>query len=145
MSASYLHNASITLRQCRRVFPRYQFHTDVEIIWESAARWGRVSNISRGGMFIETSEAPPLGVYVPVYLALNVPLRLDCLVRRVVPGRGFAVSMTVPEDEKVRFEALLVALARASDPASEAMAIPRVEPPCVEPVRVRVASVAAKV
>ena len=125
---------------CRRKFPRYQFYVDAEIVWMSETRWGRVSNISRGGMFIEMAVPPSLGSYFPAYLALNVPLRVDCLVRRVAPRRGVAVSMTVPEEELARFEALLVALARGADPATTGELLPRSEPP-----RVKVASAAFKV
>lgn len=117
---------------CRRSSPRYQFYVEAEIVWRSETRWGRVSNISRGGMFVEIADPPSLGAYFPAYLALDQPLRVDCLVRRVVPRRGVAVSMTVPEEEIPRFEALLVALARGSDPAVSGAAVPRSEPPHVK-------------
>jgi hypothetical protein len=102
----------------RRILPRYQFQVDIEITWRSKTVWGRVRNISRGGMFIEVDNAPEPGTKFSANLSLNVPLRVIGLVRRSVPRYGIGVSFLIPEQEdQRRFEALLVALADGSDRA----------------------------
>ena len=112
-----------------RVFTRYYFYVDAEIAWRLRTLWGRVSNISRGGMFIEVADPPPLNTSVSVYLALDTPLRLECVVRRVVAGRGIGVTLTVPEEGETRFEGLLLALAGGPEPTETGVRIPRPEPP----------------
>ncbi len=100
----------------RREAVRYQFHVNAKIVWPSRSRWGRITNISRSGMFIEITDPPDLNASFSVYLALDTPLRLDCIVRRVVPQRGIGVTLSVPQEGKKRFAALLLALARTSEP-----------------------------
>jgi PilZ domain len=109
----------------RREATRYRFYADTEIVWESAKRWGRVTEISRRGMFIQMADAPPLNSGFPARLALNTPLRLDCVVRRVVPGRGIGVTISVPAQSKRRFEALLLALGAGTDPAAASASVPQ--------------------
>ncbi|MGH9689718.1 MAG: PilZ domain-containing protein [Candidatus Acidiferrales bacterium] len=113
---------------------RYRFYADTEIVWESVKRWGRVTNISRKGMFIEIADAPPLDSAFPMRLALNTPLRIDCVVRRMVPGRGIGVSISLPDQSRKRFEALLLALGAGADPAATSASAPRlVESRVAEP------------
>ncbi len=70
-------------------------------------------------MFIELSELPELHASFSGSLALNEPLRVNCVVQRVVPGRGVGVAIVIPDkDAKRRFEALLFALAQGSGPAA---------------------------
>src|SRR5277367_3474243 len=95
----------------RREAVRFHFHVDAKIVWASKTRWARVTNISRSGMFIEIINPPELNVKFSVYLALDTPLRLDCIVRRAIPQRGIGVTLSVPREEKGRFAALLQALA----------------------------------
>jgi hypothetical protein len=108
----------------RRSSTRYQFRVQTEIVWQSRRAWGRVVDISRGGMFIEVDTNFRLNSTFSAFLALNVPLQVDCRVRRVVPGRGIGVSLTVPRDMKARFDALLLALAFGTDSASTGAALP---------------------
>ncbi|HVB54915.1 MAG TPA: PilZ domain-containing protein [Candidatus Acidoferrales bacterium] len=118
----------------RRQFTRYRFYADTEIVWESAKRWGRVTNISRKGMFIEIVDAPPLDSAFPMLLALNIPLQIDCVVRRIVPGRGIGVSISLPGQSRKRFEALLLALGAGADPAATSASVSRtVESRVAEP------------
>jgi hypothetical protein len=103
----------------RRVSLRYQFQVDIEIEWRSKRVWGRVRNISREGMFIELDNVLEPGAEFSANLSLNVPLRVIGLVRRTVPQYGVGVSFVIPEQvDKSRFEALLIALAHGSDPAT---------------------------
>lgn len=109
----------------RRVSARYEFSTDIEIEWRSMRVWGQVRNISRSGMFIELSVLPELNARFPANLALNKPLRIECVVRRVVPRYGIGVSITIAEEEdRTRYEALLVALSQGSGPAGASVELP---------------------
>ncbi len=116
----------------RRVSPRYRFYADIEINWGSKELWGRVCDISRYGMFIELPDPPELNAWFSAKLALNEPLRVNCVVHRVVPGRGVGVTIVLPEEEgKRRFDALLFALAQGSGPtAASVTPPPSDESPC---------------
>jgi PilZ domain-containing protein len=107
-------------RRLRREFERFQFEVRTQAVWESGTTWGRVTDVSRNGLFIELAEPPGFGAHFTANLALNVPLQLHCVVRRVVPGRGIGVSLAVPAESKKRFEALLTALSLGADPAATA-------------------------
>ncbi len=62
-------------------------------------------------------------------LSLNVPLRVICVVRRIVPQYGIGVSFVIPEQvDKRRFEALLIALARGADPTKTGAKRPQAKP-----------------
>jgi hypothetical protein len=111
-------------QRLRRSFTRYQFRVQAEMVWQSRRAWGRVVDISRGGMFIGVDNNFRLNATFSVFLALNVPLQLDCRVRRIVPGRGVGVSLTVPRDMKARFDALLLALDFGTDSASTGAPLP---------------------
>ena len=116
-------------RRLRREFARYQFRVEAEILWQSRKIWGRVTDVSRGGLFIEMADAPCLNAHFTANLALNTPLRVNCVVRRVVPGFGIGVAVSVPEASRKRFQALLLALSAGADPAVTAVTVPRSEPP----------------
>jgi hypothetical protein len=91
-------------------------------------------NISREGMFIELDEALEPGTQFSGNLSLNAPLRVIGLVRRTVPQFGVGVSFIIPEQvDKKRFEALLIALAHGSDPATTGANAPQAKPD--EPLR----------
>jgi len=104
-------------RRLRRGFERFKFTVNAEVAWESQKKWGRVVDVSRSGLFIQMDEPLARGVRFTAYLALNVPLLLNCEVKRIVPGLGVGVAINVPESSKKRFEALLQALSFSSDPA----------------------------
>jgi PilZ domain len=102
----------------RRRWDRYEFRVSAELRWNSTTRWGRVTNISRGGTFIEISEPPRVGTHFSIQLALNTPLSLTGIVRRIDADRGMGASIFVADEEKKRFEALLVAIGEGADPVS---------------------------
>jgi hypothetical protein len=100
----------------RRKFIRFKFHADAEIVRGSTKTACRVTDISRGGMFIQVPNPPQVGTSFLLRLALNVPLRLTCVVRRVAPGEGVGVTFDVGAREKKRFDALLLALTDPTTP-----------------------------
>lgn len=121
----------------RRKFARYEFHVSAELAWSTRTRWGRVTNISRGGMFIEMSEPPRVGTRFTVRLALNTPLEVEGIVRRIAPERGIGAAIFVREKERKRFEALLLAIGEGADPAVTATKVP---PPPRETPRAMIAT-----
>lgn len=75
----------------RRRSVRYEFSIEIEIEWCGKKYWGRVRNISRHGMFIVLPDLPVLNAAFTANLALNLPLKVECVVTRVVPGRESAL------------------------------------------------------
>ena len=103
----------------RRLAARYEFRADIEIEWYARKLWGRVKDISRTGMFIELPMLDERIGRFTANLALNEPLRMECEVRRVVPGCGVGVTISFAEEEaQARYEALLVALSLGCLPSA---------------------------
>ncbi|MGA2718597.1 MAG: PilZ domain-containing protein, partial [Candidatus Acidiferrales bacterium] len=48
-------------RRLRREFARFQFQAKAEIQWQSRKIWASVTDVSRGGLFIEMPEAASVG------------------------------------------------------------------------------------
>jgi hypothetical protein len=83
----------------RRWAPRYSFRADLEIEWGSAVLRGSTRDISSNGMFIEAVEPLWIGAGFSARLNLNRPVKLDCFVKRIEPGRGMGVSVALSESE----------------------------------------------
>jgi hypothetical protein len=95
----------------RRWAPRYSFRADLEIEWGSAVLRGSTRDISASGMFIEAVDPLWVGAGFSARLGLERPVRLDCFVKRIEPGRGMGVSVAVPESESQKlYEDLLSSL-----------------------------------
>jgi PilZ domain-containing protein len=98
-------------RTDRRWAPRYSFRADLEIEWGSAVLRGSTRDISASGMFIEAVDPLWVGAGFTARLGLERPVRLDCSVKRIEPGHGMGVSVSVPESESQKlFEDLLSSL-----------------------------------
>jgi PilZ domain len=96
----------------RRKSARYECSATIEIDGCSKKYWGRVRNISRHGMFIELPDPPVLNAEFSASLALNKPVRIECMVHRTIPGHGIGVTVTASSKEsRLRYESLLRALA----------------------------------
>ncbi|PYU71088.1 MAG: hypothetical protein DMG49_09995 [Acidobacteria bacterium] len=81
---------------------------NLEIEWGSAVLRGSTRDISANGMFIEAADPLWVGAGFTARLTLDRPVRLDCFVKRVVPGRGMGVSVAVSESESQKpYEGLL--------------------------------------
>ena len=94
----------------RRWAPRYSFNADLEIEWGSALIRGRTRDISSNGMFIESADPLWIGAGFTARLGLEKPVRGDCFVKRVEPGRGMGVTVSVPEEQQQRYRELLSSL-----------------------------------
>lgn len=102
----------------RRWAPRYRFHAELEIEWGSAILRGKTRDISANGMFIESPDTLWLGAGFTARLALDLPVQMDCSVKRIEPGRGMAVSVTVSEQQHLqRYQDLLSTLSNPTSPA----------------------------
>jgi len=105
-------NSESTSRRLeRRWAPRYVFRADLEIEWGSALLRGSTRDISANGMFIESADTLWVGAGFSARLGLGNPVKIDCSVKRVEPGRGMAVSVTLPEQgHQKQYQDLLASL-----------------------------------
>jgi len=83
----------------RRWAPRYSFRADLEIEWGSAVLRASTRDISSNGMFIEAVDPLWIGAGFTARLNLSRPLLMDCSVKRIEPGRGMGVSVSLSENE----------------------------------------------
>src|SRR5450631_1540302 len=104
-------NADHPRRLERRWAPRYSFRADLEIEWGSAVLRGSTRDISSNGMFIESADPLWVGAGFTARLTLDQPVKVDCYVKRVEPGRGMGVVVTVAEEpHQERYQQLLASL-----------------------------------
>ncbi len=97
----------------RRWAPRYSYHADVEIEWGSAVLRARTRDISVSGMFIESPDTLWVGAGFTARVTAEQSIKVDCTVKRVEPGKGMGVSMTLPEAQNQKqFQDLLTYLSR---------------------------------
>src|SRR6516164_5879285 len=90
----------------RRWAPRYVFRTGLEIEWGSAL-------LRASGMFIESADPLWVGAGFRASLELDRPVRVDCRVRRVEPGLGMGVSVSLCDDEQQTYHNLLSRLSQS--------------------------------
>jgi len=91
----------------RRWAPRYRFHADLEIEWGSTVLRARTRDISASGMFIESADPLWVGAGFSAQLTLDKPVKLNCSVKRVEPGRGMGVSFSPTEEHQEALQALI--------------------------------------
>ena len=95
----------------RRWATRYSFRADLEIEWGSAVLRASTRDISANGMFIEAVDPLWIGAGFTARLNLKQPLKVDCYVKRIEPGRGMGVSVALAESESQKlYQDLLSAL-----------------------------------
>lgn len=108
--------------------------TEIEVLWRSGGEFApsRVSELSRTGAFIQTSQPAEMGAGLD--LRLDVPgheISAQAVVRRVVPGQGMAVEFEfVSEEDRALLEALVhrIEMAHALQPARSGPPAPGVHP-----------------
>jgi PilZ domain len=99
----------------RRWAPRYSFQAPLEIEWGSAVLRGSIRDISSNGMFIESSDPLWVGAGFTAQIGLAHPVKVDCFVKRVEPGRGMGVAVSVTDQaHQQRFQELLQSLSTNS-------------------------------
>jgi hypothetical protein len=98
-------------RSDRRWAPRYSFRANLEIEWGSAVLRASTRDISSNGMFIESVDPLWIGAGFTAHLVLDRPVKVDCSVKRIEPGRGMGVSVTLSEGKhEQRYQDLLASL-----------------------------------
>ena len=71
-------------------------------------------DISANGMFIESPDTLWIGAGFTARLNLERPMKLDCFVKRIEPGRGMGVTVAMSETENhQRYQQLLSTLSTA--------------------------------
>ena len=95
----------------RREFNRRRLVGMIEIEWGSSTLKGIVRDIGPHGLFVELTPALWVGAAFSARLVVEPPLLLNCTVRRVEPGMGFAVAFELAEESgKAQLEELLAQL-----------------------------------
>lgn len=95
----------------RRWAPRYPFRTDLEIEWGSAVLRGKTRDISANGIFVESADTLWVGAGFTARLSLDRPVKMDCMVKRVEPGQGMALAVSLREAQhQQRYHDLLSSL-----------------------------------
>jgi hypothetical protein len=90
-----------------RASTRVQFEVDTPVLDTRSGRFaqGRSRDLSRGGIFVEVAEQPPVGALIEMFVG-GVGLGPQVLARvvRVVPGEGFGAEFT---EDSTRIRELL--------------------------------------
>src|SRR2546422_1219169 len=81
----------------RRRSTRYPFGAVLKMEWGSAVIRGSVIDISAEGMRIEIADPLWVGAGFSAVLALEPPLRMECVVRRGGAGGGRGGCLVTPE------------------------------------------------
>ena len=97
----------------RRWAPRYVFRTGLEIEWGSALLRASTRDVSASGMFIESADPLWVGAGFTANLHLEQPVRVDCRVRRVEPGLGMGVSVSLGDEQQQTYHDLLSRLSQS--------------------------------
>ena len=79
---------SAVARPERRQSQRRSCDFEIDIEWGAASLKGRVRELSGEGMFIELANPLWIGASFAATLALKNPVKVDCVVRRVIPRQG---------------------------------------------------------
>jgi hypothetical protein len=95
----------------RRKYVRYGFQSDAEVVHGGETKKAFITDISMGGLFIVTETPLRMGAACTVRVLLNPPITLNCVVRRVLFGKGMGVGFDPPAEEvRVRLERLIASL-----------------------------------
>jgi hypothetical protein len=96
----------------RRRAPRYDFRASLEIEWGSVVLRASTRDVSSSGMFVESVDPLWIGAGFTANLQLESPVKLVCSVKRVEPGLGMGVSVSVPEEQQGSYQQLISRLSQ---------------------------------
>lgn len=97
----------------RRRHKRYPCQAAVKITWGQVSLEATLRDISASGMYLETSEPLWARAQFSAHLLLPEAIRVECIVRRVDPGKGMVVEFTeVTQETKMNLQHLIWKLAR---------------------------------
>jgi hypothetical protein len=97
----------------RRWAPRYSCRVVLDIEWGSAVLRASTRDVSASGMFIESADPLWIGAGFSANLQLDEPVRVDCRVRRVEPGMGMGVSVSLSNSQQKTYQDLLSRLSQS--------------------------------
>lgn len=83
----------------RRWATRYSFRANLEIEWGSTILRANTRDVSSNGMFIESADPLWIGAGFTAHLVLDRRVKVDCSVKRVEPGLGMGVSVTLSDSQ----------------------------------------------
>jgi len=93
--------------------PRHVVLAPVEIEWGSRTLSAQVTDISLSGMFLAMNNPLWVNAMFTAVVHFPEPLRVDCVVRRVVPGVGMGVQfLRLSPEVQARLMAILPSLPR---------------------------------
>lgn len=85
----------------------------MKITWGQVAMEANLRDISSSGMYLETHEPLWARAQFSAHLMLPEAIRVECVVRRVDPGKGMVVEFTdVTQEAKMNLQHLIWKLAR---------------------------------
>jgi hypothetical protein len=97
----------------RRWAPRFNFRASLDIEWGSAVLRASTRDISSNGMFIESVDPLWVGAGFTAELLLDRPVKVDCFVKRVEPGRGMGVSVSLSPEQQPVYLQFIASLSQA--------------------------------
>jgi hypothetical protein len=92
----------------RRRFCRVAVSAPVDIEWGSETLQAKTGDVSLCGMFVQTDDPLWLHARFAARIRTADPIPVDCIVRRVVPGRGMGVEFeSLAEPVRAQLEKLI--------------------------------------
>jgi hypothetical protein len=96
----------------RRRHKRYPCQAAVKITWGQVSLEATLRDISMSGMYLETQEPLWARAQFSAVLMLPEAIRVECIVRRVDPGKGMVVEFTeLTQETKMNLNHLIWKLA----------------------------------
>ena len=94
---------------------RYQFLREVELEFSSGKRIARISDISRGGCYIDSIALVPVGEPLSINISTpsGISMRFSGRVAYLLDGFGFGVEFVDLTDEKREFLNIILNAVRA--------------------------------
>ena len=94
---------------------RYQYLREVELEFASGKRTARISDISRGGCYIDSIATVPVGEPLSLVISASsgISMRFGAKVAYILDGFGFGVEFTDLTAEKSEFLNMILTSVRA--------------------------------